>query len=326
MEALRRAGRRIRAELYTRTGVARRARHRLDGSRAAILAYHRVLPADAAARACVEPGMFVTPESFRLHLACLRREFRVLPLGELVTRLRAGKALPEASCAITFDDGWRDNHDHAWPALREAGLPATVFLVTDRVGTEGGFWPDEVARRVAVLDPERTAALGLGDASPHGLIEALKRVPDAERERHLDALRGATPDLAPAGRQLLDWNEVHAMARDGIDFESHAASHAILTGLPAARVDDELTRSRAMLRAHGLGAGGLLAYPNGSFDDDVMEGARRAGYAAAFTTEPALAELGHPLHRLPRLGLHEDVSGSDAEFHWLVPGRGVRRR
>ena len=326
MEALRRAARRIRAELYTRSGVDRRVRRRLDGTCAAILAYHRVLPADVAARACVEPGMFVTPESFRLHLACLSRDFRVLPLRELVARLLAGERLPERSCAISFDDGWRDNHDHAWPALREAGVPATIFLVTDRVGTAGDFWPDEVARRAGSLTPDRLAALGVGTAAAPTLIEELKQLPEGERERRLDVLRAATPDLAPPGRQLLDWDEVHAMARDGIDFESHAASHTMLTALPAARVLDELSRSRATLREYGLGAGGLLAYPNGSFNADVMESARRAGYAAAFTIEPALAKLGHPLHRLPRIGLHEDVSGSAAEFHWLVPGRGLRRR
>jgi peptidoglycan/xylan/chitin deacetylase (PgdA/CDA1 family) len=326
MERLRRTVRRIRAELYTRLGVARRIRNRLDGSCAAILAYHRVLPDDDAAAASVEPGMYVTPETFRVHLTCLRREFRVLPLRELVTRLRAGKRVPERSCAISFDDGWRDNHEHAWPALREAGLPATIFLVTDRVGTAGDFWPDEVARRIASLVPERLAALDLGDAAPHAVIEALKRLPEPERERRLDALRAATPDLVQPERPLLDWNEVQAMTGDGIDFESHAASHAILTGLSPERVQYELTRSRATLHERGLGAGALLAYPNGSFDADVMESARRAGYVAAFTTEPALAQLGHPLHRLPRLGLHEDVSGSEAEFQWLVPGRGVRHR
>jgi len=326
MEALRRAGRRIRAELYTRLGVDRQVRRRLDGSCAAILAYHRVLPADVAARASVEPGMFVTPESFRRHLACLSRDFRLLPLRELVARLLAGERLPERSCAISFDDGWRDNHDHAWPALREAGVPATIFLVTDRVGTEGDFWPDEVARRAGSLAPDRLAALGLGTAAAHVRIEELKQLPEPERERRLDALRAATPDLAPPGRQLLDWDEVHAMARGGIDFESHAASHAMLTALPAARVLDELARSRTTLREHGLGAASLLAYPNGSFDTGVMESARRAGYAAAFTTEPALAKLGHPLHRLPRIGIHEDVSRSEAEFRWLVPGRGVRQR
>jgi peptidoglycan/xylan/chitin deacetylase (PgdA/CDA1 family) len=326
MEALRRTVRRIRAEVYTRSGVARRARQRLDGSCAAILAYHRVLPAADALRACVEPGMYVTPATFQRHLACLREEFRVLPLRELVARLAAGQRLPDRSCAITFDDGWRDNHDHAWPALREAMLPATLFLVTDRVGTGGEFWPDEVARRVGALARDEATALGLGGAGADRLIRDLKQLDEPERKRRLDALRAATPDLAPPDRQLLDWDEVHAMARGGIDFESHSASHSILTQLSAERVWDELTRSRAKLLEHGLGAARLLAYPNGSFDVGVMESALRAGYAAAFTTEPALAKLGYPLHRLPRIGLHEDVSASVAEFHWLVPGRGVRRR
>jgi peptidoglycan/xylan/chitin deacetylase (PgdA/CDA1 family) len=326
MQSLRSAARRTRAELYTRSGMARAARRRLDRSCAAVLAYHRVLPAEAARRDRVEPGMFVTPETFRRHLAALHRHFRVLPLRELVARLAARSPLPERSCAITFDDGWRDNHDHAWPALREAGMPATVFLVTDRVGTDGDFWPDEVARRVACLPPERRAALGIRPAPAHELVAAWKELPEEARDRRLEALRDATPEVPAPPRALLDWAEVEAMARGGVDFESHAATHAILPGLSATRVRDELVRARATLRDRGLGAGALLAYPNGSCDATVADIARDVGHLAAFTTEPALAGFSHPLHRLPRIGLHEDVSGSAAEFHWLVPGRGVRGR
>ncbi len=58
----------VRAQVMDRTGFNRRARAKLDGSRAAILMYHRVLSAHTAAREAAAPGMYVTPETFRQHL------------------------------------------------------------------------------------------------------------------------------------------------------------------------------------------------------------------------------------------------------------------
>jgi peptidoglycan/xylan/chitin deacetylase (PgdA/CDA1 family) len=329
MQILRTALRKLRAEAHRRSGAARRARARLDGSCAAVLCYHRVLPAADAARAGVEPGMFVTPDTFRRHLEWFTRELRVLPLGEVVARLLRGEPLPPRACALTFDDGWRDGHQHAWPALREAGLPATIFLVTGRVGTPGAFWPDEVWRRLAALPPaERRARVRelLGaepaGAPEHAAVEGLKRLAEPERARALDRLRAATPAPRAGERELLDWSEVEEMARGGqLEFESHGATHAILCGLAPERMAGELRDARAALRDRGLGRHALLAYPSGAFDPQVVEAARACGHRAAFTTRPGLAALSAPPLTLPRILLHEDVSASTAELGYRVPGR-----
>ena len=48
--------------------------------------------------------------------------YRVLPLAEIVSRLACGKRLPVGATAISFDDGWRDNRDHALPELEQRGM------------------------------------------------------------------------------------------------------------------------------------------------------------------------------------------------------------
>ena len=121
--------------------------------------------------------MYVTPESFARQLSWLETHFRVLPLHELVARFEQARALPHGACAITFDDGWLDNYAHALPELARRGLPATVFVVTDRVGTEGGFWPDEVCLRMAPFsEPDRRRlAAKLGATSSGDAVERLPR-------------------------------------------------------------------------------------------------------------------------------------------------------
>jgi peptidoglycan/xylan/chitin deacetylase (PgdA/CDA1 family) len=74
--------------------------------------------------------------SFRWQLGFLKSHFRVATLGEmrrLVSQNGSSGALRLAS--ITFDDGALDNYTHAFPALEEAGLKATFFIVTGCIGT-----------------------------------------------------------------------------------------------------------------------------------------------------------------------------------------------
>jgi peptidoglycan/xylan/chitin deacetylase (PgdA/CDA1 family) len=278
------------------------------------------------ARDHVEPGMVVTPRTFSRHLDWLAQEFSVLPLHEIVDRQMRGAPLPPRACAISFDDGWRDNLEHALPALAQRGLSATIFVVTQRVGSPGAFWPDEVCRRMAPLPPERqrelARSLGAGAAADPvaSLLDHLKRVPEAAREGLLDSLRGQTDPPSDSGRELLDWADLARLAQAGIDIESHGATHAILTGLPDDAVERELRSAREQLLEKGHGKRGMLAYPSGRHDARVRAIAGKVGYTGAFTTEPGLLTARSQPLALARIGLHDDISRSRAEFHYRFPG------
>ena len=320
--SLRDLARRGLALAHAATGASTRARRQLDDSRAVVLMYHRVLPPADARRDAVEDGMYVAPETFGRHLDWLSHEFRVLPLHEIAHRLGSGQPLPAGACAITFDDGWRDNAEHALPELERRGLPATLFVVTERMGTEGAFWPDEVCRRLRPLAAEARAALAArlgaeGARDPlAGVLERLKELPDAERERALDALRADTPAPENRGRELLSWDELERLARGGVDVESHGATHAILPHLSEDAIRRELHTARERLRERGHGRHALLAYPSGAHDERVVRIAGETGHRAAVTVERGLARTGGDPLRIPRVGLHEDISRTRLEFLW----------
>lgn len=110
-----------------------------------VLMYHRVLPKDSPARRAEQPGMYVSPDTLDLHLSELKRQrFELLHLDEWLRRAKAGSSLPRLACAVTFDDGWRDNYDFALPVLARHGVPATIFLVSSYIGTSYRFWPNRL--------------------------------------------------------------------------------------------------------------------------------------------------------------------------------------
>jgi peptidoglycan/xylan/chitin deacetylase (PgdA/CDA1 family) len=96
----------------------------------------------------------VHPDAFRAQMAFLGREgFNVVTAAELAVALKKGREVLDRTVAITFDDGYRNNHAVALPLLRAAGLRATFYVATAYTGSDGAFpWvrtetvPDEAGR------------------------------------------------------------------------------------------------------------------------------------------------------------------------------------
>jgi peptidoglycan/xylan/chitin deacetylase (PgdA/CDA1 family) len=80
------------------------------------------------------PATNIKIEQFKEHIQELKTGgYTVLPLNEIVDRLEQGQELPDRTVALTIDDAYRSIFDVAWPLLREAGFPFTVFIATEGV-------------------------------------------------------------------------------------------------------------------------------------------------------------------------------------------------
>lgn len=296
------------------------------GGRLQILIFHRVLarpdplfPDDLAA------------DDFDLICTRARRLHNVLALDEAVRRLRDGK-LPERAAAITFDDGYADNHDVAMPILARHGLPATFFIATGYLGS-GVMWNDwiiEAVRRTA------RASVQLADVAP-GPAEALALGTPSERRHAIRRAIGRAKYLEPLQRQefvrafaavlgaedppqlMMSPAQVRQMRMGGMQIGAHTVSHPILLGRDASTVRDEIVGSRDALQALLDEPVRLFAYPNGKagvdFGPDTTELVRQAGFEAAVTTEPGVADVHTDLMQLPRFSPWER---DELRFTWRL--------
>ncbi len=101
-----------------------------------ILCYHGVterLGPDPQDRSAIS----VNRALFLAQLAYIRRRYRVISLREYLVRRENDQQLPPHSVILTFDDGPRNFLTVVAPILKDLGLPATVFLVTERVDSRG---------------------------------------------------------------------------------------------------------------------------------------------------------------------------------------------
>ena len=102
----------------------------LPRSSASILMYHSI--SDHGDHFSTIP-----PEAFKKQMMYFaKKKYPMISLVELVRRLRAGEPLG-GSVALTFDDGYRDNYATVFPLLQRYGIPATIFVTTNFIGTPG---------------------------------------------------------------------------------------------------------------------------------------------------------------------------------------------
>src|SRR5262249_50383707 len=124
---------------------------RLARGQGLILTFHHVRP---QAKCGFEQNRLleVTPEFLEIVLSELRSEgFEIIPLDEVPARLRAANdGRPFA--VLTFDDGYRDNVEHAWPVLKRHAAPWTLFVATDFADGRGRLWWLELERAISRLD------------------------------------------------------------------------------------------------------------------------------------------------------------------------------
>lgn len=283
--------------------------------------YHRIT--NVTKEQYVEPGMYVTPASFRKHMDLLRKHFRVISLEELC--LNVNKENLKPLCAITFDDGWKDFYTNAYPVLKEYGYPSTVFLPTNYIGSKRIFWTDKIADVLLSGEFKSSCLDNVSDnqikdqllrshtkANIHALINFLKKYPEDEIELFIEKI-GKGINKRNTEPLFMNWDQVKELYQSRIvEFGSHTANHLILTKENALAVINELQTSMNDLRRRNLVSSRFVpfCYPNGNNSKEIVKMLRESGYSCAVTTKRGWNDKKIDRYRLKRVGLHQDVSFS----------------
>lgn len=262
-----------------------------------VLNYHRI--GDAAADP-FDPELFsATADELDRQISYLKRHISLVTLDEAQAFVDGVDKSPRARALITFDDGYLDNYQLAFPVLRSHAVQGVFFLATSIVGSCAVPWWDRIAylmktarrRRFALRYPTDLAV----DIDENGIANSLrdvltlyKRPETTDFARFIEELQdAANGDAPPPGlRRFLSWDEAREMIRGGMAIGSHTVSHHVLSQLPPAHQQDELSRSRDILSQQLGVAIDSLAYPVGletAFTDQTQCFARDTGYRIAFS-------------------------------------------
>jgi peptidoglycan/xylan/chitin deacetylase (PgdA/CDA1 family) len=248
-------------------------------------------------------------ERFRRHLHIIRERFDVLDLERLCHQQESGTAPTRPMALITFDDGYRDNYQTAFPILKELGLPALFFLPTGFIGKSHVPWWDEVAWAVrhAAVDhielPGLTEPLAVGaktniERAIPKVLKWVKRTETMPLPERVDivqrACQAGTRPQDQGTDLLLSWDEARTMHRAGMGIGSHTHTHRLLAQLSVADQEQELASSKEILERELRAPVDSIAYPVGGhycYTQETRHLARKLGYRIGFNHTNAVARL-----------------------------------
>jgi len=310
-------------ELNSRPGSNWPRLRRFDGSKFAILCYHRVGTEGVPLFSRLEPGVFASQMRY------IRQHYRVVSLGQMCGDILSGRNV-RPTVSITFDDGYRDLYTHAFPVLQNYEIPATIYLIGESMESGQAPWYDRIFVALDVA-PGPVLELQIGAArrfilssfadraaAAWEIVCYLRSIPDSERRKWCQQFEKQIPiPRQRLERRILDWEQVRAMQKSGISFGAHTMTHPSVSRLDAPELETELGHSKRLLE-DGLGeAVEDFAYPFGKPSDCSLAAEECLGkhrYRSAVTTTDGCNLKGDNLYRLRRLQIGDQRSMSSFAF------------
>ena len=236
--------------------------------------------------------------------AHIARYYEPVSLSTVVSAIEQRNPLPDNAITVTIDDGYRSFLRHGHPIFRKHRIPTTLYAVVGFADGRLWLWPDQIefglrhtprtslrthlngtSREFALSTPaERTDAI-------FRLSEELKEMPNEQRLAFLaefGSLCGVEiPSGAPPEHAAMTWDELRAVAAEGVEIGCHTDSHPILSRLANAHeLEREVSGARQQMEERLKMPVRHFCYPNGramDIGEAAIRCARDAGYASAVT-------------------------------------------
>jgi peptidoglycan/xylan/chitin deacetylase (PgdA/CDA1 family) len=271
-----------------------------------VIGYHRTVEEFPSDVLSTIPSMCISTRMLERQLDWIGRRYRFVSLDELGALMESGNRLPERIAAVTFDDGYEDFYEHAFPLLKKKGIPAAVFVVTDLIGTSQLQIHDLLylllARAALKWDSAPQGMLGFltslgislspspGTATiphdPHAALETLIGIlPQSAMLCVIEALQAKVilSQNTLKEHRAMNWHAVKEMHAAGITIGSHSRTHAVLPNENAEMVEEETRGSRETLERFLGEQIRHFAYPCGQYDAATVKAVAQAGYRFGYT-------------------------------------------
>jgi peptidoglycan/xylan/chitin deacetylase (PgdA/CDA1 family) len=266
----------------------------------------------------------ITPGFLREVLAHVRAlGVDIVSMDEAYRRMQEHDFARRFAC-FTFDDGYRDNRDHALPVMREQNAPLTVYAASEFAEGNGRLWwvaLERVIARATSIEIMRDGAAHRLDASNAGAKQTaftqahdwLRTLADdslVQNEVHKLCVRHGIDDAAIARELCMSWDELRSFASDPlVTIGAHTISHCNLARESQEGARREMHLSRERIESQLQKPARHFAYPYGDRAAAAAREftmARELGFATAVTTRPGMvfAENADYLTALPRISLN----------------------
>jgi peptidoglycan/xylan/chitin deacetylase (PgdA/CDA1 family) len=263
----------------------------------------------------------MSPDCFRSIVRYLKKKYQIVQLEEYL--LNPGNYKKEKPFgAIVFDDGYKDYLKYAYPVLKDEQCPSSMYVVVDSVNTGIAPWTYNLdyviintKKQSLTIDHERMPKEmqknnweSIAERIEFGkrLKPLLKTLSNSNRMEIYQQILSALDDVELSAGLMLSWEELYYLKEEGVEIGSHTMSHPLLS-----MVEDDLTLNKELknsflLLKEKLGVAPLtISYPNGSYDQKVIQIAQEVGYRFGLAVKQRSYREQNNLFEIPRIDMYD---------------------
>lgn len=229
---------------------------------------------------------------FNTQIKWLSKQFNFLYPEEFFS----GNPKPGINLLLTFDDGYKDNYDIAFPILKKYNTTAIFFVVTEFVGSNRWLMHDKL--RYLVSENELTQK------------EVEQQLKQLNKGSHLDSKYDSIHSnyRFPNNRLMMNWQELMEIVEAGFFVQPHTHTHPLLSLLIKEKQKDELDISISLLKNELNVDANCFAFPNGSFNSDSLQLIEGSQIKYSFSTIPGVNTLNENQKLIKRIGINASDS------------------
>lgn len=256
--------------------------------------FHRVIPKESD-RLTHFDNLSVSPEYFRAFILSKKNKQDFISINDLPNRLgRIVKRGEKPFALITFDDGYRDNYDYAFPILQQTNTPFTIFLTYNFIENKHPFNYPFILERIIYNNSQLFLdgkSYRCGDIEQKNEVYKLleKEVLTWKYEGFEDKFKTYFANYINDGvyeDNMLTWKQVKEMLNSGLcDVGAHTMSHCRLSNLSIKELENELGESKKVISQKIGQDVKFMSYPYGLSNDinsNVINVTKEVGYGYSF--------------------------------------------
>lgn len=272
--------------------------------------------------------------NFKQHILYLKKKYRIISLERLCGFIHSGAQIPDYTVVITFDDGYRNVLENAYPLLRDYGIACSIFLTGKLTNNNDWLWLDKLEYMADITRKETVNIFGRDYNLKNKLLkrrflnsirDKLKRVNEETRNRIMqDLILKLDVDIPrhPLGEYgLLSYEQARQMDKRLISFGAHTPEHTILTLENNEKIRLLILQSKQEISHQLQRDMNLFSYPNGNYNNSIKEILKENGFICGLTTNYGMNGADADLFELKRIS----VSSEDSLIPFIANLSGIRK-
>lgn len=275
-----------------------------------VLMLHRVVVERSSLNSNKE--LEITPEFLEEKILYYQqRDYQFVSLDELYTIVSRSSRPKRKFICFTFDDGYIDNYELAYPIFKKYNCPFAIYITTDFPDQKALLWW-YVLEDILLKNNEFKSGDGTIydcstlDKKNETFIAVREKIFSMQSDNMEQTLNKLFVNYSFSFKEknqhyCLSWEQIQELANDDIcTIASHTVTHAFLPNLSDRQIEIELILSKEMLEKQTGRVIEYFAYPYGGWNATVEKYAHDAGYKTAVLTNGGLIRKGSKLLNLKR--------------------------